>query len=69
MPFISIPNNIDIAPEKFLQNCSREELIEIDLLIQSPHYRMKMTGTYTQEAKPKVLRKYPEFPEQLLNNI
>ncbi len=42
MPRITLPFTIDIPPEKFLQNCSREELIETNLLLQSNYYQIRM---------------------------
>ncbi|HET6558097.1 MAG TPA: hypothetical protein VFG54_12330 [Prolixibacteraceae bacterium] len=42
---------LEVTPEQFLRNCSREELIEIDLLLQSPHIQMRMKGSYSHEAK------------------
>lgn len=55
MPKLSIPFDIDITPEKFLRNCSNLELRELDLLLQSPHYQVRMFGTHTPEAKEKVI--------------
>lgn len=42
MPKIVYVTEMDVHVKKFLDNCSREELIEVDLLIQTPFYRMKM---------------------------
>ncbi len=42
MPKITQVNQIDITPEKFLNACSPEELIEVELLLSSPHYQNKM---------------------------
>jgi len=53
MPKITEVNVIDISPEKFLRNCSPTELIEIDLLIQSPFYQMRMHGSYAPAADLK----------------
>lgn len=36
---------LEITPEQFLRNCTREELIETDLLLQSNFYQMQMNGT------------------------
>ena len=44
MPKISQHNEIDITPEKFLRNCSRQELIELDILLSSNHYQNRMHG-------------------------
>lgn len=42
MPKITEVHLIEITPEKFLENCSSVELHEIDHLIQSPRFRMRM---------------------------
>ncbi|MGQ7871356.1 hypothetical protein [Sunxiuqinia sp. sy24] len=42
MPKLTQVNQIDITPEKFLRNCSRVELIELQLLLSSPHYQHQM---------------------------
>ena len=42
MPKITQVNHIDISPKKFLDNCSREELIELELLLSKPYYQMQM---------------------------
>ncbi|WP_299576618.1 hypothetical protein [uncultured Sunxiuqinia sp.] len=42
MPKIQQVFEIDITPEKFLRNCSRVELIELQLLLSSPHYQHQM---------------------------
>lgn len=42
MPQLNQLLTIDITPEKFLRNCSREELIELDLLLSSNHYQELM---------------------------
>jgi hypothetical protein len=44
---------LEITPEQFLRNCSREELIETDLLLQSNHYQMRMTDTSSHGADNK----------------
>jgi len=44
---------LDITPEQFLLNCSKTELIEIDLLLQSNFYQMRMTGTSSHSADSK----------------
>lgn len=49
MPRISQYNEIDISPEKFLNNCSREELIEVDLLLSKNYYQHKMHGEPASE--------------------
>jgi hypothetical protein len=44
MPSITKVIHIEVTPEQFLENCSVNELKEIDLLIQSPRYQNKMNG-------------------------
>lgn len=44
MPKISKPLHIEITPERFLNACSREELIEVDILITSPRFAQRMNG-------------------------
>lgn len=51
MPKLTIPFDIDIPPEKYLRNCTNLELRELDLLLQSPHYQVRMYGTYAPDAK------------------
>nr|WP_321357213.1 hypothetical protein [uncultured Draconibacterium sp.] len=56
MPTIVHIDKIDISIKKFLDNCSREELIELDLLIQTPFYRMRMEEVQeTEEITVKSL--------------
>ena len=42
MPKINQLSIIDITPERFLESCSPTELREIDHLIQSPRFRVRM---------------------------
>jgi hypothetical protein len=42
MPKITQINQIDISPEKFLNACSPEELIEVELLLYSPRFQDKI---------------------------
>ncbi len=49
MPQLNQLLTIDITPEKFLRNCSREELIELDLLLQSNAYQEKMNPIDDQD--------------------
>jgi len=44
---------LEITPEQFLQNCSKTELIETDLLLQSNFYQMRMNGTNSHGADSK----------------
>lgn len=39
MPTIKQLFQLEVTPEKFLEACSREELIELDLLISSPRFQ------------------------------
>ena len=41
MPKLQHVIEINISPEKFLDNCSPEELIELEILISSPRYQVK----------------------------
>ena len=50
---------IEITPARFLNACSREELIEIDLLLQKPMYQQTMR----EDLKN---RKYLEFSPKML---
>lgn len=38
MPTITKVLTVTVTPEQFLENCSDDELKELDLLIQSPIY-------------------------------
>jgi len=42
MPKINQLSVIDITPERFLESCSPIELREIDHLIQSPRFQVRM---------------------------
>lgn len=42
MPKITKMIQIEITPEQFLNNCSSTELKELDLLIQSPRFQIRM---------------------------
>jgi hypothetical protein len=48
MPKLTQVFNIDITPERFLENCSDIELKELDLLIQSERYQSRL-----REPEPK----------------
>lgn len=54
MPKLDKNFTLEVTPEQFLRNCSKTELIEVDLLLQSPHYQIKMYGSHTPEAKQKL---------------
>ena len=55
MPKLDKIFTLEVTPEQFLRNCSKTELIETDLLLQSPHYQIRMFGSHTPEAKEKVI--------------
>ena len=61
MPKLDKMFSLEITPEQFLRNCSREELIETDLLLNSPYYQKQMNGTYCDAiVKAKLpLKPYP----------
>ena len=42
MPRLERTYTIDVTPENFLNNCSREELIELELLLSKPRYQELM---------------------------
>lgn len=42
MPKITQVNQIEVSPEKFLKSCTKEELIETELLLSSPYYQQLM---------------------------
>lgn len=42
MPTITKVLNVTITPEQFLENCSDNEIKELDLLLQSPRYQSKI---------------------------
>lgn len=48
MPKIQKSFELEITPERFLDACSNEELQEIDLLIQSPRFRARLTAEKRQ---------------------
>lgn len=63
MPKLDKIFTLEVTPEQFLRNCSPTELIEVDLLIQSPTYQMKMHGSYAPASDLKRLNK-PKTIEQ-----
>lgn len=58
MPKLDKMFTLEVTPEQFLRNCSKEELIETDLLLNSPSYQRTMYGSHTvknpqlETAKP-----------------
>ena len=57
MPTIYGAYQIDIYPDKYLDKCSPEELMEIDLLLSTPKYqdRMKIQNAEEYNEEPKSL--------------
>ena len=53
MPKLDKMFSLEVTPEQFLRNCSKVELIELDLLLNSAHYQMRMHGSYTPAADTK----------------
>ena len=51
MPKITQHNQIDITPEKFLNACTPEELIEVDLLLSSAYYQNKIQSHNSDKLK------------------
>jgi hypothetical protein len=56
MPKITEVHLINITPEKYLENCSPIELREIDHLIQSPRFQVRMNVTEEPVPQP-----YPDL--------
>lgn len=54
MPRLDKMFTLEVTPEQFLRNCSREELIETDLLLNSNYYQMRMTDISWHGADSKV---------------
>jgi len=48
MPTITKVLSVTVTPEQFLENCSTDELKELDLLIQSPRYANRITSEKQQ---------------------
>lgn len=63
MPEIAKVLHIEITPEQFLDNCSDNELKEIDLLIQSPRYQNRMNG-----IKIKGFKNEPKAKKEISEN-
>ena len=42
MPTLNIPQTIDIAPERYLNACSRSELFELNMLLGSPRFSAQL---------------------------
>lgn len=61
MPKLDKMFTLEVTPEQFLRNCSKEELIETDLLLNSANYQQKMYGTSSEtvSAEKKQLKPYP----------
>jgi len=53
MPQIVMVNKVDIDAEKFLSNCTDEELKEIWLLLQSERYWRKIENLNEKKAHQK----------------
>ena len=51
MPKIVKVLSIDITPEKFLSNCTPEELMEVELLICSPRFRVPVWNHNQKQTK------------------
>ena len=65
MPKLDKMFTLEVTPEQFLRNCSREELIETDLLLNSATYQKTMFGTYAPDADAKKrLKPYPVINEE-----
>lgn len=52
MPKLTRTFELEITPERFLESCSNEELQEVDLLIQSPRFRERLTAEKRQTKLP-----------------
>lgn len=59
MPKITEVHLIEVTPEKFLENCSPAELREVDHLIQSPRFQVRMVKP-EKPAHPVI---YPEVDD------
>lgn len=57
MPKIQKIFEVDVTPEKFLNACSREELIELELLLNSNYYKSRINN-----IEPE--RKYLQYKEK-----
>ena len=53
MPKIEKAFRLEVTPERFLEACSSEELIELDMLLTSPRYRERMNGEGRNWPKKK----------------
>jgi hypothetical protein len=55
MPTLTKVLTVTVTPEQFLENCSDNELKELDLLIQSPRYASRINEKkeigFNQEKK------------------
>jgi len=58
MPRLDKMFSLEVTPEQFLRNCSREELIETDLLLQSPSVQTRMHGSYAPASKNNELKHF-----------
>ena len=48
MPKIQKVFSLEVTPERFLEACSDEELIELDMLIQQPKYQKRVVKLLSQ---------------------
>ena len=64
MPTMTKVLSVTVTPEQFLDNCSDDELKELDLLLQSPRYQKRVcehektigfTAIHSQCTKCKML--------------
>ena len=65
MPKFNIENGTFILPEAYLSHCTRDELVEIFILLKTKRYQKILTGTYTADAD-KSISENPKFPQ---NNV
>jgi len=49
MPQINYVNRIEVSPERFLRECTVEELIELQMLLDRPEYADKMYPKLKEE--------------------
>ena len=66
MPKLDKMFTLEVTPEQFLRNCSKEELIETDLLLNSPGYLKKMYGSVDREKKLETLNSLPYAGGELI---
>ena len=61
MPRINKNFTLEVTPEQFLNNCSSEELREVDLLLSKPLMQAKMNHRLSEETEQCIITDLNKF--------